>query len=156
MPYSADIKAEVKRLFVDEGKSPSEISQIMGGNPVPQTLYNWASAVGKGGKTWWDLREERADQLYEAAQPQHMARRVMEKIELLLAQPGFDSSRADSLSKLSKYLKEFIDERHQVAMMFQTMTELATYLRENHPERLTPELVQAFRHFKNDVRSRVQ
>lgn len=155
MGYTSDVRMEARRLFVDEEQSVTSISERFGGNPVPQTILNWACKKDADGKTWYDYREERIQRIYVQTSPGELARKVLGQIDRLLSTDGFDTGKADQLSKLSKFLKEFIDKEYHVSMIYEVLEDFLSFCQQHHNALLTRELVDAIRDFKNERRDRL-
>lgn len=156
MAYGPDIRAEAKRFIVWEGYTAAQASEAMGGNPVQQTIHNWASQPGESGNSWYDLREKKAQERFEQTQPKQTANLCIKKIHEVLSEPGFDSQRADELSKLSKHLRHFVDPRYHVSMTFQVLADFTRFARKHYPDAISSEFVQAVRDFKANERSKIE
>ncbi len=156
MAYPTDTVVEAKRLFIQQGRTPAEIAALLGEDgPVAQTVSNWASAEDADGQTWYDLRAARAERLYQDTSPQSIARKLMEQIAAILHAPVFDTKKADALSKLTTVLRRITDARYQLSALYQALSDFALYLKEHHPDLLTPELIGALRGYKNELRRRL-
>ncbi len=79
-PYPATIINEIKRLFVQEGKSPREIEKIYDGTPTHQTIENWAKKKNRDGKTWYELRDDWRDDQYMAISPKALAAKILTQV----------------------------------------------------------------------------
>lgn len=157
MRYSPAIRAEIKKLFVNDGKSPITISNIYKGNPTMQSISNWANAINKEGKNWKDEREDYEQYYYEQLSPKNLASKIMMKIDSFLSKSNedFNVKDADALSKLRVSLEKITDKRYQIPMMYQLLQDEIVFLREHYPELSEEPLINAIRHFKNTLKERL-
>lgn len=157
MVYSPEVRAEVKKMFVLEGRSAKYISGYFKGKPSLQTIMNWANDKNKEGKNWFDEREEYELQRYEQISPKGLANKILQKINFLLNKDdsNFSVKDADALAKLRVALERITDRKYQIPMMYEMLTDLTTFLREHYPKLANQELVNAIRHFKNTLKERL-
>ncbi len=155
MRYSPEIIAAAKRMFVVEHLSPNAISRHFGGNPVPQTIHNWANGIGADGTNWFELRKERAEAIFEAAMPENLAMRILREINRVLESPEIDTKKADALKKYVSAFRELVEPSHQVQMIYHTLTEFVAFLKARHEDLVTPALIESMREFKDEQRRRL-
>lgn len=153
--YPIATKVEARRQFIEEDRSPYEISSSFGGYPTPQCIHNWATKPDKDGNTWYDLREERHDQLLTQAQPRSLMVKVLEKINKIIEDEHFDTKKADSLAKLTSVFRTIVDDRYHAQVFYQFANDLVLFIDANYPELKTEELIACIRDFKNEVKRRV-
>lgn len=154
--YDAHTYNEAKRLFVEEEKSPREISLAFSGRPSWQTVQKWTHDLDSEGRDWKELREEFRNTNYENISPQQQAKKILEKInEILHNEDKWDVKHADALSKLQKTFEKIVDVKYQIPVMFQLLTDLLKYLKKYYPEFVTEDFLSAIRDFKNYLRGRI-
>lgn len=153
MAYSPEIKVEAKRLIVIEQMTPAKASEHV--PPAASTIAMWARQEDDDGKTWYDLRKERAQRLYEDTSPQAMARKLLQRIDTLLNEGSLSPSEADALSKYTKVMRSVAAPKYQVSVMYQFLTELVEFLKTHYPEAFTEELADALRDFRTQLRERL-
>lgn len=154
-PYTAEARAEARRLWVEESKGPTDISRTFGGKPTPQTVLNWANVPDDQGKTWDDYRAERADALIASTSPETLALNLMARVQQLASQPSLDPKQADALAKYVSSLRKLTDPAYQLGMVYQTLTGFLDFLRSQYPDVVTDPLIGAFRDYKNESRRRL-
>jgi len=154
-PYTAEARAEARRLWIEEGHGPTAISRVLGGKPTAQTVLNWANTPDADGKTWDDYKADRLDALISATSPETLALNLMRKVEQVASNPNLDPKGADALSKYVSSLRKLTDPVYQVGMTYQVLTAFLGFLRQSYPDLVTPEMIGAFRDFKNDARRRL-
>jgi hypothetical protein len=152
-PYPATIINEVKRLFVQEGKSPRDIEKIYDGNPTHQTIENWAKKENRDGKTWYALRDDWRDDQYNAISPKALASKIISQIS---GEMSSDNFSADRLAKLVRALERITEATYQLPAMYEMLTDFLAYLKQHYPHLLTEDLVAAVREFKNSLRGRLK
>lgn len=162
MRYSAKIKAEIRLLFVQEGKSPAEISRLYDNKPTAQGIINWSKSKPKNGKgqSWIEEREEFEQQMYENLSPQSQADKILKKINVLLSQDNksFTTKDADALAKLQKVMEKLVDKKFQVPVMFHMLTRLIDFFAKHYSKFLKGgeitkgEFINAIKHFKNELK----
>lgn len=157
MRYSPEVRAEIKKLFVIEGKSPITIAVIYKEHPTMQSISNWAKVKNREGKTWYDEREDYELYYYETLSPKNLASKIMGKIDSVLSKPDaeFNVKDADALSKLRVSLEKITDRRYQIPMMYELLKDLTAFLREHYPELVDEPFINAVRHFKNTLKERL-
>ncbi len=147
----------VKRMYVEEGLGGETISRELDGQVSMNTVRNWARKKDPDtGKSWRDLRREIRDQNYEKVSPQAMANRILSRIHEILNKTGFTNSDADALWKLQKNLERLTDKRFQIPVMFQFLEDQVKFMRKNYGHLMTEEYLTAIRHFKNELRVRLE
>ena len=149
-PHTPQTRRECRKLFVEEGLTPNAISRRMGGNPVVQTVLNWARSPDESGKTWYDHREAYLDEYFGDITPESLGKWIMRQIHALQSSGESHTKNADALSKYTKALREILDPVYQMSMTYQVLTRLSSYLAANHPKLARKELIAAIRSFKND------
>jgi hypothetical protein len=157
--YNSDIKAEARLLFVENELSFEKISEYFNGTPTAQCIQQWATKPDKkSGKSWKDERREKADGKYLNLSPQAQANKIMERINFLLESPveSWDPRQADALAKTQKTLEKLVDKKFQIPMMFELLRLLVEFLKMHYPEFITPEFLNALRHFKNDKKKKLE
>jgi hypothetical protein len=157
MAYSADIKAEARRLITWHGYTAELAAEHFDGAPAASTIDNWArSDRDEDGRNWYEQREQATRDRFDVTRPEHIGRDVIAKIHEVLSQPGFDANRADQLAKLSKHLRQFVDPQYHVSMTFQVLTRFLAFTKKHYPGAATAELVRAVRDFKAQERSKIE
>jgi hypothetical protein len=157
MAYPASVKAETKRLVVRQGYTPGQASAHFEGQPAESTIDRWArTQTNEKGETWYQERDRLAEERYRVASPQHQASVILQKIQEVLSRPGFDANRADQLSKLRGFLRDFVDSDYHLAMTFQALHAFTAHLREHYPEVLEGDYVRALRDFKAQERRKIE
>lgn len=155
--YPQKLVVEIKALFVQEGRSPHEISSIYGNKPTQQCIHKWSTKVDKFGKTWKDYREEFLHDHYLAqASPRSLMSKVILRINEILDEPNFDGKDADKLSKLNKTFKELVHPAYHAQTLYVFLEDLILFTREHYPALVTQEFTDLMRDFKNEIRDRVQ
>lgn len=155
MNYDHDIYNSAKRMFIEEGKKPSEISVALGGKPAKSTIVNWAAKEDSTNKNWHQYRQEYIKDSYELATPDAMARKILEKISLILNQSDFTTKDADALAKLQRSLEKITQPRHQVPVMYEMLESFVTFMQKQYPHLINKDLLNAVRDFKNELRKRL-
>lgn len=153
MAYPPDIKAEAKRLIVIEQLTPAKAAERI--PPAESTIAMWARQEDADGKDWYQLRKERAERLYKNTSPQSMARKLLERIDKLLDEGSLSPSEADALSKYTKVMRSIAEPKYQVSVMYQFLEELITFLKTSHPDLFTPDMADALRDFRTQLRDRL-
>lgn len=153
--YTEEEWAEIKHLFVEKEYSAKQICELPG-MPHYNTILNRAKKRDRAGKTWYDYRDERSDQLYAQLSPQNQAHRIMTRINALLDKPvGDDAKFADAIYKLNSTMQRLVDKDFQVPMFYHFAEQFVKYCKEHHSEVVTQEFIDAVRAFKNHVRARL-
>jgi len=148
--YDINTKVEIKRLFVQEGRSPDFISKIFRGRPGANTVTNWADKKDEEtGKTWWNLRREWENAEYENYAPANLIRKIYARINDLLDKPNFSS---DSLAKELSAIRKIGDPENQVHVLYHFLTDLTTFIMERKPQLLNRELVDLFKEYRTHIR----
>lgn len=151
--YDLNIKIEVKRLFVQEGRSPDWIAKVFRKHPAANTITNWADKKDPDtGKTWWDLRREWENQEYESFSPANLIRKIYARINDMLDKPEFSS---DSLAKELAAIKKIGDPENQVHVLYHFLTDLTSFIMEKKPDLFTKELVDVFKDYRTHIRKRL-
>jgi transposase len=149
-PFSPEIKAKIRFLYVDEGKSALAISKKYKGNPSAQTISLWAKING-----WDKERTERTHDEYEKLSPQHLANKILKHIGNILDKKGksFTTKDADALAKLRVSMEKITDKKYQIPMMYELLTNMIDFLNKNYKQFITDEFLNAIRHFKNELKA---
>ncbi len=157
MVYSPDTKAEVKKMFVIEGKGFDNIANHFSNKPTKQTIANWAKKKNSNGSNWFKERDDYTQSQYESLSPKRMATKILKKIHVILDKPDedFNVKEADALAKLRVALEKITDKRYQIPMMFELLTDLIKFLRKHYPELANEKFINAIRHFKNELKERL-
>lgn len=152
-PFSPELKARVKVMFVDKGLTAAEISKQLHGMPSPQTISGWAL---KG--NWKKSREDVTQAYYDRVSPGSMAQKILGKIAFILDQDDkkFTSKDADALAKLRVTMERIMDKKYQIPMMYEVLEMEVEFLSKNYPALATPDLFIAIRHFKNELKSSIE
>lgn len=130
MAYSADFKFECRRLFVEEGWDPPRISEHHGGNPVPATIYGWASrGEPDGGPSWAELRKDYRAERYEDLSPAGFARRLMD-----LMREAMKSGDLDGLSKANAVFRDLVDPKYRYGLTMEVVTRFMEHIRDEYPD----------------------
>lgn len=155
--YGPEIKAKCKDMLVREGLNVETISQRMKGRPHQNSIRKWARKK-ENGKTWYDLRNEYQDMLYENLSPQSQAEKILQRINFVLQKDlsQFSTADADSLAKLQKMMERVVDKKFQIPMLYELLTKLIEFLKSNYKELVTKELINAVRHFKNELKNELE
>jgi hypothetical protein len=156
MKFSNEEYNICKRMFIEENMSPKSISEEMGGKPAETTLQNWAKKKDRKGKTWFDYRDKYRADSYEQASPEAMARKILDRINVILSKTDFTTKDADALAKLQKALEKITDPRYQIPVMFDMLTEFTLFMKSDYDHLLNKEMIMAIRHFKNKLRKRLE
>jgi len=154
---SDELYNRVKRMYVEEGLGGETITAELQGAITKNTVRNWARKVDPvTGKSWKDLRREVRDRNYEKVSPAAMANRILNRIHEILYKQGFTNSDADALAKLQRSLERLTDKRFQIPVMFQFLEDQVKFMRKNYGHLMTEEYLTAIRHFKNELRARLE
>lgn len=154
-----DVYNEAKRLFVEQAKSCEDICVLIGGAIAVSTLYKYAKTPDDDGRTWYDLRIEYRDQLYQEASPQHVAQKLIEKINELLNADDFDTKSADAIAKLQRSLDRILDSSYQIPVMYGMLSDFVVFAKDHYPDLLAHDggaFVACIRDFKNTLRERLR
>lgn len=156
--YSPKLRAEIKLLFVQHGKSALEISKQYGGKPTAQAVLNWSRELNKEGVSWEDERDEYQQREYEKLSPQSQADKILKRIDLLLQKSpkSFTTKDADALAKLQKVMEKLVDKKFQIPTMYHVLTRLLEFISLNYKSLLGDELINAIRHFKNQLKEELE
>jgi hypothetical protein len=157
--YDSTLKAECRVMFVEHEQSYQKISDYYDGSPSAQCIQQWATKKdARTGKSWADERNEKADGKYLALSPQAQASKVLERINFLLADDveNWDPKQADALAKTQKVLEKIVDKKFQVPMMYELLKKLIEFLKLHYSDQVTAELLNAIRHFKNELRKKLE
>ena len=159
--YGADVRNACRRQFVEEGKTPEEISEDMGGQPSAATLYRWAGAKPKDGEvaahgTWWAERADEEETLYREASPASLVRDVAELLKEVKASTDAPGKKADSYAKLAAALDRMARPEMQLPTMYHVLEEYLRYTKKQAPKMFDRDLVMHIRAFKNHLRVRVE
>lgn len=157
--YKVQVRAEIHRLFVQEGLSAKEIARRFKGKPSAQTVSNWASEKRKDGSlTWNEERDDLERQAYENMSPEAQAQKILKRINFILNKDitKFNTKEADALAKLQKLMERVIDKKYQIPMMFELLTKFTEFLKDNYQELLSDEMLNAIKHFKNYKRKQLE
>ena len=152
-PFSPEIKAKIRFLYVDKGLSALEISKKYHGNPSAQTISLWAKANG------WNIeRTETTQEEYEKLSPQNLANKILQHIAHILdkKKARFTTKDADALAKLRVSMEKITDKKYQIPMMYELLTNEVDFLNKNYPQFITEEFLNAIRHFKNELKSKLE
>jgi hypothetical protein len=149
-PFSPDLKAKIRFMYVDEGKSALEISKKFHGNPSAQTIALWAKKNG-----WNNEKNEHEHNEYERLSPQSLANKILQRIAHILNKKvsSFTTRDADALAKLRITMEKITDKKYQIPLMYELLTSLIDFLNMNYPVFITEEFLNAIRHFKNDLKA---
>lgn len=145
-PFSPELKAKVKHLYVNKGLSALAISEKYKGSPSAQTVNLWVK------KDKWDnLRADFMNDSYEKFAPQNLVLKIYKKIETLLNKPDaeFTVKDADALAKLKSSMEKLVGKKFQIDMMFATLKEMLLFFERYYRSLTTEELLNAVTHFKN-------
>jgi uncharacterized protein Usg len=155
MPYSSHVRAEAKRLFVNQDYTFAQIERALAPDgPVAQTINNWAQQADGNGKTWHDLRDERRERLFRETSPEQMAAKLMQRMDTALDKPG--TKGADELAKYAAVFQDIVDPRYQLSMVFQVLTDFVQFCQDEHPDLIAEgDLTDAARRFKDRERERL-
>jgi hypothetical protein len=157
--YNSTIKAEAKLLFIENELSFEKISEYFDGTPTAQCIQQWANKPDKKtGKSWKDERKEKADNKYLNLSPQAQANKIMERINYLLQSPveSWDPRQADALAKTQKTLEKLVDKKFQIPMMYELLKNQIDFFKLHYPDILTPEYLNAVRHYKNETKKKLE
>ena len=153
-PFSPDIKAKIRFLYIDEGKSALDISKKYKGNPSPQTIAGWAKNNG------WDKdRKQRTHDEYEKLSPQHLANKLLKHISDILNKKKFTTKDADALAKLRITMEKIVDKKFQIPMMYELLTKFINFLNKNYPDFMVANeeiFYNAVLHFKNEMKAELE
>lgn len=152
-PFPPDVKAKIRFLYVDEGKSALDISKKYKGNPSAQTISLWAKQNG-----WNQERTEHTHEEYEKLSPQNLATKILKHIAHILDKKTarFTTKDADALAKLRVAMEKITDKKYQIPMMYELLTNEVDFLNKNYPQFVTEEFLNAIRHFKNELKANLE
>lgn len=155
MPYSNDIAAECRRLFIEKGLSVRTISKQFSGAPSETTIKKWAKTSDDNGFNWYDYRDEYQSSMIENLSPEKQAAKLMERVNYLLNSDvsEWDHKVGDELSKLRIFMARVLDKKYQLPAMYEVLKKLIEFLKVRYPGIVTAELVNAVRHFKNELKN---
>jgi len=152
MIYGPKIKAEARRLYVQDGLSPRRIAEELSG-PSWQTIDNWRRKKDRNGKTWIDYREEEMLRQYEAVSPENLARKILQRIYDLLG--NYTDKTPDDLAKLTATMKKIVDPKYQIHIMFSMLTDEVKFAKKYYPKIVDDKFLSMIRDFKNFLRGRL-
>lgn len=157
MRYTFKVKNEIHNKFVKDGISAREISRQYEGKPSAQQIMNWARKKING-QTWEEERDEYQAHEYETLSPQGQVQKILLRINKLLTEDisRFTTKDADAIAKLQKTMERIVDKKFQIPMMFELLTKLIEFLMKHYAEIVTHDFLNAIRHFKNELRERLE
>jgi hypothetical protein len=151
--YKPQLRAEVKKLFVDDGLPAYEISKLYAGHPSTQTVLNWADRF-----SWYKDRQDLEVKAYEALTPQSIQQKFLQKVNFILNKDlsELKSKDADAIIKFIKSMKELLNKDFQLPMMYQVLTDLLEFIHKNYPEfmKVNENFLIIIQHFKNELLER--
>mgnify|MGYP001277049749 CR=1 FL=1 len=151
--YKPQLRAEIKKLFVDDGLPAYEISKLFDGHPSTQTVLNWAERFG-----WYKDRQDLEVKAYEALTPQSIQHKLLQKINYVLNKDlsELNTKDADSIIKFIKSMKELLNKDFQLPMMYQVLADLIEFINKNYPEFMqqNESFIEIIKHFKNELLER--
>jgi hypothetical protein len=153
--YPEEIYYEIKKLFIRENKTATEISGIYNKKPPEQTISLWAKQKDKKGKTWYDLRMEFRDKQYAEVSPKSLANKILQRINEIMNEDWTDKT-ADQLVKLQSSLEKLTSAKYQVPVMYYMLSEYVDYMRKYHKKMVSKKFLETIRDFKNYLRSRLE
>lgn len=136
-------KIEARKLFVQDGKSPAEICELLGGSPAVSTVRNWVRM-----ENWRVERDKHQQMMYEKLSPSAMEEKIFQKLERALEETDINKS-ADSMIKVARTIREVLDPTKNIPVIYQTLTEFISYCKKYHPNLVTDDFLNASRDFKN-------
>lgn len=156
MAYPLSTIAECRRLFVEDGLTPTQIAAVMGGKPSRAAVSGWSNEPDEAGKTWHDLRAAflGATDFHEMT-PRALARKLLEQISTILERGEIDSKAGNTLIQLHRVLQDLSGPAFMVPAMYEVLTDFVLYLRQHGPATLTPEFLELLRGFKDGLRARL-
>jgi len=166
--YDSNVRAEAKYLFLDKELNPRPISRHFGGKPRWQTIQVWANEVDKAtGLNWYQEREKRAKDKYLKLSPQSQAQGLMDALNHIIGMITSKISKGqtdakelstmtDSLAKVNKTLEKIVDKKFQVPMLYEFIEKFISFLNLHYKEFITPEFINAVKHFKNETRKHLE
>lgn len=160
--YDSKLKAEVKMLYIDRELSPRQISEMFKGRPTAQVIDQWASRKDPNtSMSWKDEKGNLLNDNYARLSPQAQAKKIMRILDAIVDKqiPGDYkglSQLADALAKVNKSLEKVVDKDFQIPMLFEFLSKLVGFLNLHYKEILTPQLSNALKHFKNDLRKQFE
>jgi len=155
MAYSEETVLEAKRLIVQKGKTPTQASDVMGGEPAASTIRTWVNDGRLTEKPWDDLRTEYAEAMMTDTSPAAMARQMHSDLMELMEEMPAGTKKADAVAKYARSIRKLVEPKMRVSMMYETLEELMAYLQANAEGALSQQLIHAIRDFKNDLRNRL-
>jgi hypothetical protein len=160
--YTSEIKMQARQLFVEKEMTLLEIEayfkSFFGNDDYPKksTIANWAHKRDTKGRTWDDYKKEVQEQKLLQMSPEGMARMALQRHwELLNDQSLKGQKLGDALVKSSKTLEKLTDPRMQLQARLQALVDFMAWLKNDKPELVSPDLLEAFREFKNRIFSQI-
>lgn len=156
--YGPKIRAEVKQLFVKEGWNYFKIAAKYHFHPAHNTIELWAKKEQSNGLTWLLEKEQYENLVYENLSPQALAEKILQRIHFILQKDvtQFSDKDSDSFSKLMKGMERLVDKKFQIPMLYEMLTKFVDFLKDNYKGLVTEELINAVRHFKNELKSELE
>lgn len=157
MIYNSEIKAEARQLFVEKELSATAVSKYFGGKPSVQCVLNWALKKDKHGKSWYDYRDERAEQKMLQMSPTNMANKVLEKLWSMLNDPNIETAKLpDALWKALKGMERLTGPELQIPVMYHMLQDLILFGKKTQPQLITEEFLELLRAYKNHIKGRLE
>jgi len=153
--YDDETILEAKRLIVQKGKTATEASNVMGGQPAASTIRTWANDGRLADKPWDELRTEYAEAMMTDTSPAALARQLHRDLMQLMESTEAGTKKADAVAKYAQSIRKLVEPKMRVSMMYETLEELMAYLQANAEGALDQQLIHAIRDFKNDLRERL-
>ena len=116
MAYDDETVLEAKRLIVQKGKTATQASDVMGGEPAASTIRTWIKGGRLADKPWDELRTEYAQSLMTDTSPAAMAREMHRDLMQLMEEMPAGSKKADAVAKYEELVAERLNARDVVVV----------------------------------------